>query len=855
MSVIYYCQNKRRGEEVDDHPTINGIRFLEVLDHEAIPLSSPRQQTLLLHCYKDLPGPADSEYLNANHVQINGGVRITPIDIEWARRASEASELATDGLINSDEETYFNALVNPARILLVRTEVAGDFSTYTLRLLLSPTSDLPPTGFDPILSEIDFSFKVECPSDFDCAPDQDCPPEIFEQPVINYLAKDYASFRRVLLDRLSVIMPDWKERNPADLGVALVELLAYSADYLSYFQDAVGNEAYLGTARQRTSLRRHARLLDYAMHEGCNARTWVCFEVDSGGDGQVLAARDPLNGVPSRLSTRLTENSLLTSAEFEHLLETQTPVIFELLHDLPLYAAHNEIHLHTWGDEDCCLPRGATHAVLIDDAANRLRLRPGDVLIFEQVIDPATGRRENADPAKRQAVRLTQVHPEAVLEGDGTRTPGPLYNDELLDQPIVEIGWEAGDALAFPVCASTVIDGIAIPDVTFVRGNVVLADHGFTSPGETLPLPGNSLRRYRPQLEETNLTYQQPYSHHQANQSPAGGMLIQDPRLALPTVNLVNPSETWTPQFDLLDSDRFATDFVVETSNQRRASLRFGDDVFGKAPDASLQMSASYRVGNGIAGNIGAEALAHLIANISGVTGVRNPLPARGGTPPENLEEVRQYAPQAFRTKERAVTTDDYAEVIQRHPQVQKAAATRRWTGSWYTIFISVDFKGGLALTPQMEDELRDFLEKFRLAGHDVEIDEPQFIPLDLIMTVCVKDGYFRSQVKQALLETFSRYDLSNGQRGFFHPDNFTFGQPVYLSQVIATAMDIPGVKWVDLNDQNGSPHRFQRWGRSPNNEIALGQIDISRLEIAQLDNDPSQPENGKIEFLMEGGL
>ncbi|HBX67833.1 MAG TPA: putative baseplate assembly protein, partial [Chloroflexi bacterium] len=339
------------------------------------------------------------------------------------------------------------------------------------------------------------------------------------------------------------------------------------------------------------------------------------------------------------------------------------------------------------------------------------------------------------------------------------------------------------------------------------------------------------------------------------SQSPAAGMLVQDPRLALPAVDLASPGESWTPQFDLLDSDRFATDFVVETSNQGRASLRFGDGVYAKAPAAAVQFSASYRVGNGLPGNVGAEALTHLIANINGVTGVRNPLPARGGTSPENPEEVRQYAPQAFRTQERAVTPADYAEVIQRHPQVQKAAATRRWTGSWYTMFISVDFKGGLALTPQLEDELRDFLERFRLAGHDVEIDEPQFVPLDIIMGVCVKPGYFRSQVKQALLETFSRYDLPSGQRGFFHPDQFTFGQPVYLSQIIATAMDVPGVKWVEINPNNGSPHRFQRWGRSPNDEIANGQININRLEIAQLDNDPNQPENGKIEFLMEGGL
>ena len=55
----------------------------------------------------------------------------------------------------------------------------------------------------------------------------------------------------------------------------LVEALAYSADQLSYQQDAVATEAYLRTARKRISVRRHARLMDYFISEGCNARTWV----------------------------------------------------------------------------------------------------------------------------------------------------------------------------------------------------------------------------------------------------------------------------------------------------------------------------------------------------------------------------------------------------------------------------------------------------------------------------------------------------------------------------------------------------------------------------------------------------
>ena len=48
------------------------------------------------------------------------------------------------------------------------------------------------------------------------------PPENLPAPLIDYLAKDYGSFRRLMLDRLSVIMPDWTERNPADPQVVKV---------------------------------------------------------------------------------------------------------------------------------------------------------------------------------------------------------------------------------------------------------------------------------------------------------------------------------------------------------------------------------------------------------------------------------------------------------------------------------------------------------------------------------------------------------------------------------------------------------------------------------------------------------
>ena len=312
--------------------------------------------------------------------------------------------------------------------------------------------------------------------------------------------------------------------------------------------------------------------------------------------------------------------------------------------------------------------------------------------------------------------------------------------------------------------------------------------------------------KYRPRLSRTDITQHVLYNHQSAIKAPAATQLSQDPRAALPDIRLFRGSETWLPQRDLLGSDRFATEFVVEVEDDGTAFLRFGDDIHGRIPAGGTRLQAIYRIGSGSAGNIGADTLYHIVSPDSRISAVRNPLPAVGGTEAEPTDQVRLFAPQAFRTQERAVTAEDYALRAQQHPDVQKAVATLRWTGSWKTVFITVDRKGGRPVSPEFESELRVYLERYRLAGHDLEIDTPHYVPLDIAMLVCLKAGYTRSAVKQALLEAFGNADLPGGQRGFFHPDNITFGQTIYLSQLVAAAMAVTGVDWVDTQ-------RFQRWG------------------------------------------
>jgi hypothetical protein len=83
--------------------------------------------------------------------------------------------------------------------------------------------------------------------------------------VIDYTARDYASVRRALLDLIPSKLPEWTDRSEADFGVVMIELFAYMADILSYYQDRMANEAFLATAQERRSVIHHLRLIGYEM--------------------------------------------------------------------------------------------------------------------------------------------------------------------------------------------------------------------------------------------------------------------------------------------------------------------------------------------------------------------------------------------------------------------------------------------------------------------------------------------------------------------------------------------------------------------------------------------------------------
>lgn len=860
-----WCEDERRSGDLiaPTHP-LNGLDFVEFVRDPGAP---PEQQFRLEATFVKPPPAALVGSPGA--FEVVGGVRIVGIRV-------------------------LNVEVDPGNTLRLRVFVdqEGDFSTYVLRV---EDPDL-----DPERSEGRFSFKAGCPSEFDCRMTAECPPATLDAPLLDYLAKDYQSFRRLMLDLIPARNPDWVERLPADTGIALVELFAYVGDYLSYYQDSAGTEGFLDTCLHRASAARHSRLIDYRMHNGRNAFCHVHFEAEAGSEGIVPAGAKLLTRVGNALRGEAGAPGVVVplTADFDTDPALAEVTVFEATATARVTSLHNELRIHDWGDAECCLAQGTQEAFLFGVPAgeNPTAFRPefqvGDYVLLEEVRSPVTGAPADANAERRQVVRLVEVDDTEdpvyrdVLTG-GDLTPRTNPGDTAL--PLQRIAWGEEDALDSPFClsAETPATGVIDP-VSVVRGNVAPVDHGRTVVREDLPPPGIGVGRWPLpdlSLDDAPLTWQSmpEVARYGTDNRLVGGRhdLGRSVREAMPAIVLTlhfpgAEDERWEPVPNLLDSGPYDQQFVAELDNEGNAVVRFGDDQYGRRPLGAQSVTARLRTGNGRKGNIGAGALVHVVqpsaaeltdpgdpgagpATFAAVERVYQPLAARLGTDPETIEEVRQLAPEAFRAIQfRAVTEADWQEVALRHTGVAAAKARFRWTGSWHTVFVAihpVDSSdlvrlpgGGAALEPAFASEMRQFLRRFKLAGYDLAVRAARYVPLDINIRICVAHGHFRGDVLKSAADVLSNRVLPGGRRGFFHPMEFDFGEPVYLSRLYATVEAVEGVESVTIS-------LFKRYWDVERDELERGLIEIGDMEIARLDNDANFPENGVLELTAVGGL
>jgi hypothetical protein len=745
--------------------------------------------------------------------------------------------------------------------LTLSVEAPGDFSIYTLTIFGS--------GLDPFFDWIPFSFKAGCPSDFDCAPvTSPCPPLVGDPPPIEYLAKDFLSFRQALLDFSTLRYPAWQERSEADFGMMFLEALSAVADDLSYTQDRIATEATLLTATQRRSVIRHARLVDYEAMPPVSASTWLQFEV-----------AEDVNNIPHGIAATAPAPD-------------GTPVTFETgagLRDLsdppPASSLWNRsanvpMRGYWFDDNQQCLQVGATSMWV---AGSGWGLKPGQVLLIE------TQGENPGDPPIRQIVHLLAAGdpggPPVKETCDDIFTlpasvAGPPYltcqasppNAAEAPAAVTRIAWQASDAL-------TTARDLA---QTLVIGNIANATQGRTATeiflvgpppeGEAQP-PPSAIERMGPQpLVSPGVCGTPPVIRmHTLANAPLAWLpqpALDPYGLPMPEIVLTETtgSGVWNWVRNLLLAEQFDQSFTIDPAayatiaansdqsvqadyaSDEGDTIRFGDSVFGANPNDGMAFAVTYRFGAGSAGNVAADAVSQVDASaLSKFFAVDNPLPATGGTDAQTMQSVQRLAPQKFRYNlPRAVLIADYATAAQSLPWVKRAGAQARWTGSWLTMFTTPEPVASEQVAIDQRTQLINLLNRYRMAGTESYVPDPVYISIDLIVELCAEPNAFAAQVKQAVTAALSPTG-PGAASAFFAVSRFVFGQPVQRSALEARIQAIPGVAGVTCIEYR---LRDQTLDFLPMGDL----VTVGPSQIIRCDNDPSRPNNGALAVVVEGG-
>ncbi|MCK5243483.1 baseplate J/gp47 family protein [bacterium] len=701
----------------------------------------------------------------------------------------------------------------------------GDYSTYTLAI-----NELSAYKIDPLLSEITFKFRPACFS-ADCAPDWDMLPKQATQPLIDYLSKDYNSFRHMMIAAMKERVTDWEPTSEADLDMVLMELFSVRADELSDYQDRVMSEAYLTSARKRVSLARHARLMDYQIHQGQQANTWVA--------AKLIAGQQIDFGLDEHEKPE--ETITLWTGHEEPDFDSQ---FFITKSSCFMDAFVNEIKLYSWDGVKPTLACGSTSADLLlsDPTQTKVEqvrdwINEGKVqsLLIQESKNPETGTEGIVNPNHRQMIRL--------------KTNAVAQKDPITDVWYLRIEWEQEDALTWNATFYKQIEE-AVPseDITLFHGNLIRVYHGqlktlsFKSAEE--PLADSTEKHYELtkwgavcELDDQDvLAYKKTVL---GNQVPAYSTL--DVKV---TTSGSGIEQYWKEKITLVKSTEEDEHFMVETDEDQKSIIRFGNGINGKTlPEESI-ITCTYQIGQGISGNIGCDSL--LNNDHVKIESCWNPFDVTTGLDPEPTAEIIRRVQEAYLARQfRAITLEDYEKRAMELKSVSNAKARYQWSGSWRIVRLAIDPIGGYAEREKIRKAVAEALEPVRLIGDDLEVRLPHYVPLDIKVAICIDPDYWIEDIRYLLEQEFSVGYTQDGRKGFFHPDGWTFGQNLLASQILGRVQSVKGIGHVRSLEMK----RF--------NEVTPGKpdrIEVQIHEIIQVENDPDHQEKGVIAFDIKGG-
>lgn len=348
------------------------------------------------------------------------------------------------------------------------------------------------------------------------------------------------------------------------------------------------------------------------------------------------------------------------------------------------------------------------------------------------------------------------------------------------------------------------------PRIRRVLTNVVEARHHTTLRDETLgssdatPLQAFQLL-HGPLLEGEVILVRERHPPPEAELDELKGAVDDD---GGPVVEYLSEEESeecwvrWKRVDSFFDSKPQSRHYTIDYQS---GEVSFGDGNKGMVPPEGQNniKARRYRIGGGSAGNVNPGTLTSLTRAIAYIDTVSNPLAAAGGTDRETVAEAKERAPHTIKSRDRAVTAEDFENLALRASTLLARARCVPDKGHRGAVTLVVVPKAETAdmnrrLVPSNEvlRYVKRYLDERRLVGTILNVVKPRYEDLSLKVTLLRKTIGTSDRLRREIEQKLRRYlhPLVGGRDG----KGWEFGRAVLKTELIHVIEEVPGVEGVD---------------------------------------------------------
>lgn len=420
--------------------------------------------------------------------------------------------------------------------------------------------------------------------------------------------------------------------------------------------------------------------------------------------------------------------------------------------------------------------------IVSPDGSEKIKLEPGDAL---EIVEPPSPFDDGCirwhlkdEKGFTGFVTADQDDfiPVKVQKADDPTSPlyGITEEDETVSEVMVIDRTESHTDSTTLIFTSE-LQNIYRRDTVTINANVARATHGETV-YEVLGSGSAAEAHQRFELKKPPLTYV-------SASTPSG---------TLSTLTVRANALQWQEEPSLYGLDMRSQGYIVRIDDDGKTGIVFGDGKNGaRLPTGVENVTAVYRSGIGLEGEVGAGSLTLLMTRPLGVRSVTNPLPASGAESPEKLSDARQNAPVTVLTLDRIVSLRDFENLARSFAGIGKAQASALKVGQSHVVHITVADASGSEVDSESKEDLCDAIDLVRDPIERVYIDSFQLRTFTIEADILIDERHLADDVLAEARATL---------RDSFSFGNRDFGQPVTAAEVLSIMQAVDGVVAVDLN-------------------------------------------------------